>query len=572
VTIQPLVSIFNESRMSYPFRSINNIDINEDIKNESLDYHGITAGFINKLKLVERIDARLPISKKHGAILSHGQRVKAMIICGLGFTQSPIYLSHHFFENKALAVLFGKGVKHEHFNDDALGRTLDAIYAYGVTELFAEIANEIAQEFMPATKRQILHLDTTSLKLSGDYDVNAECEEDKNQPPRPMHGHSKDHRPDLKQVMLSLTVTGPANLPLWIEGLNGNSQDKTNFHQTLARIEQFRAALEKSPDILVIADSALYVHDKLINTFYTWLTRVPESVKVAKQLVISEDEIFSWQTLGNGYKGAWLGQEDRGMRQHWGLIYSEQANKRETITLNRRIEKAQLTAEKEARKLKSEPFTCEKDAQRAAIAFEKKLKYHKVDYHLIPIKKFTGRGRPKAGEQPSIVHYELHITLEPCEEKQRPSRNKLGRFILSTNDLNNEDMDLATLLASYKEQQGVERGFRFIKDPQFHLNSIFLKKPERINALMMIMTLCLMVYNTGEYEIRETLKSENQTVLNQVGKATSKPTMRWLFQRMNGINVLTFRGKGACITGLSEEKKKILRLFGPEIATLYNLA
>jgi hypothetical protein len=41
---------------------------------------------------------------------------------------------------------------------------------------------------------------------------------------------------------------------------------------------------------------------------------------------------------------------------------------------------------------------------------------------------------------------------------------------------------------------------------------------------------------------------------------------------MNGINVLTFRGKGACITGLSEEKKKILRLFGPEIATLYNLA
>jgi transposase len=86
------------------------------------------------------------------------------------------------------------------------------------------------------------------------------------------------------------------------------------------------------------------------------------------------------------------------------------------------------------------------------------------------------------------------------------------------------------------------------------------------------MTLCLMVYNTGEYEIRETLKSENQTVLNQVGKATRKPTMRWLFQRMNGVNVLTFIGKGACITGLSEEKKKTLHLFGPEIATLYNLA
>lgn len=157
--------------------------------------------------------------------------------------------------------------------------------------------------------------------------------------------------------------------------------------------------------------------------------------------------------------------------------------------------------------------------------------------------KFTGRGRPKKGVQPSLIHYQLQICLTQCEEKQIPYRNKLGRFILATNDLNNPEMNLATLLESYKEQQGVEQGFRFIKDPQFHLNSIFLKKPERINALMMIMTLCLMVYNAGEYEIRETLKSEKETVLNQVGKATSKPTMRWLFQRMNGINLVTLPGQ-----------------------------
>jgi len=83
-----------------------------------------------------------------------------------------------------------------------------------MTELFAEIANEIAQDFMTAIKRQRLHLDTTSLKLSGNYDIKTEEDEDKKQPPRPTHGHSKDHRPDLKQVMLSLTVTGPANFPL----------------------------------------------------------------------------------------------------------------------------------------------------------------------------------------------------------------------------------------------------------------------------------------------------------------------------------------------------------------------
>jgi len=562
----------DENAMAYPFNHNKKDTLNEDIKNESLDYHGITAAFIDKLKIVERIDARLPISKNNGAILTHGQRVKAMIINGLGFTQNPIYLSHHFFENKALSVLFGEGVRHEHFNDDALGRTLDAIYAYGVTELFAEIANEIAQEFMTPVKRQSLHLDTTSLKLSGDYDFDDDAWLDEAQPPVPMLGHSKDHRPDLKQVMLSLTVSGPANLPVWLEGLNGNSQDKSNFHETLARINTFRKELEKSPDILVIADSALYVQNKLLNAVYTWITRVPENIKLAKQLVESDEHDFAWQSMQDGYKGVWLGQDDREMRQHWALIYSEQANKRETITLNKRIEKMQVTAEKNARKLERAPFNCEKDAQRAVIAFEKKLKYHKLDYQIAPVMKFTGRGRPKKDEQPSIVHYQLQITLIQCAEKQIPYRNKLGRFILATNDLNNQEMDMTTLLASYKEQQGVERGFRFIKDPQFHLNSIFLKKPERINALMMIMTLCLMVYNAGEYEIRETLKSKNETVLNQVGKATRTPTMRWLFQRMNGINVLSLPGQSACITGLTEEKKKILRLFGPEIARLYNLA
>ena len=562
----------DENAMAYPFQHNKKQTINEDIKNETLDYHGITAGFVDKLKIVERIDARLPISKTNGAILTHGQRVKAMIINGLGFTQSPIYLSHHFFENKALSVLFGEGVSHEHFNDDALARTLDAIYAYGVTELFAEIANEIAQEFMPSPKRQSLHLDTTSLKLSGDYDFDDDYWLDDEQPPLPMFGHSKDHRPDLKQVMLSLTVSGPANLPVWLEGLNGNSQDKTNFHQTLDRIKLFRKELEKSPDILVIADSALYVQNKLLNAFYIWITRVPENIKLVKKLVESDQEDFAWQSMQEGYKGVWLGQDDREMRQHWGLIYSEQAKKRETITLDKRIEKTQVTAEKNAKKLGKEPFNCEKDAQRAVISFEKKLKYHKLSYQIEPVMKFTGRGRPKKDEQPSLVHYQLQIPLIQCAEKQRPYRNKLGRFILATNDLNNQEMDLTTLLASYKEQQGVERGFRFIKDPQFHLNSIFLKKPARINALMMIMTLCLMVYNAGEYEIRKTLESEKETVLNQVGKATSKPTMRWLFQRMNGINQVTLPGQKACITGLTEEKKKILRLFGPEIARLYNLA
>ena len=75
---------------------------------------------------------------------------------------------------------------------------------------------------------------------------------------------------------------------------------------------------------------------------------------------------------------------------------------------------------------------------------------------------------------------------------------------------------------------------RLIKDPVFSLNNIFLKKTERIDALMVVMTLCLMVYNVGQYKIREALKATDETVKNQVGKSLQNPTLRWLFQRING--------------------------------------
>ncbi|KIC74690.1 hypothetical protein DB42_AZ00450 [Neochlamydia sp. EPS4] len=57
------------------------------------------------------------------------------------------------------------------------------------------------------------------------------------------------------------------------------------------------------------------------------------------------------------------------------------------------------------------------------------------------------------------------------------------------------------MLKTYKAQQSVERGFRFLKSSDFLVSSFFLKKPERIEALLMVMTLCLLVYSALEYKI-----------------------------------------------------------------------
>jgi transposase len=68
-----------------------------------------------------------------------------------------------------------------------------------------------------------------------------------------------------------------------------------------------------------------------------------------------------------------------------------------------------------------------------------------------------------------------------------------------------------------------------------------LKKPERIDALMMVMRLCLMVYNAGQYVVRKELGVQEESILSQVGKPTNKPTLRWIFQKMSGINGFTYR-------------------------------
>jgi transposase len=288
---------------------------------------------------------------------------------------------------------------------------LDEAFKYGLTALFAEIANEVSHEFLPKTRVQHLHIDTTSLKLTGEYNVAGKYREDDVIPPLPKYGHSKDHRPDLKQIMMSLSATGPANLPVWFEGLDGNSQDKSNFHDTLAHINKSRDALDDAADLVVVADSALYVKNKLNDAIYKWITRVPETIKVAKSLVCNDADNFSWQTLSDGYQSVWLGQIDRGMRQSWALIYSEEANRRETKTFNKRVEKVTGELKKEAAKIARKEFSCFDDAQKEANHFAKPLKYHHQTEQIEVVTQFSTRGRPKNSEKPIIAHYRLILTF-----------------------------------------------------------------------------------------------------------------------------------------------------------------
>jgi len=550
-----------------------------NVEIQHLDHLGLVAVAIDSLKLIERIDKRLPLPQNSDANLTHGQRVKAMIINGLGYTSSPLYLTPKFFRHKDISRLIGSGIEAEYLNEYALGRTLDALFNYGTTQLFAEIAFEIAQERGLLGKS--VHIDTTTLLLHGEYvaaaelanqvkEIPAELTAKMNNIPTPALGHSKAHRHDLKQLVMSLTVTGAAAMPLWFEGLSGNSSDKTNFHDSIAKFESFRSNIALADDFLWVADSALYSKDKLQDSHIKWLTRIPQTKKNAKMLVSLPDKDISWDDLGNGYKGAIYDSLEP--EEKWALLFSEQAYKRELNTFNKRIDKVFDKTEKDLRKLCKVPFACEKDALKEARKWANSLKYHEVAFSVVRVERYSKAGKPAKGTTPDIIEYILSGMITDDEKAQAEQQNRLGRFILGTNVVDDVTLTAKKMLSTYIEQQDVERGFRFIKSDEFHLDGIYLKLPSRIDALMMIMTLSLMVYNVTEYEMRETMAEHKETLPNQKNKQTSRPTLRWVFQMMQNINTLKIGGMTDYVSGRDAEKEKIIKLFGEKACAMYGIS
>jgi transposase len=125
------------------------------------------------------------------------------------------------------------------------------------------------------------------------------------------------------------------------------------------------------------------------------------------------------------------------------------------------------------------------------------------------------------------------------------------------------------VLDGYKGQAQAERGFRFLKDPQFLASSLYLKKPERIMALLMVMTVCLLVYAALEYRIRTVLKEHGATFPDQKGKRIQHPTARWVFHYFVGIHVLYIPGQGLMILNLTDEHWHLLQILGKRYAWFY---
>jgi transposase len=538
---------------------------------KDLGHLGLVAGMCDELEIVSLIDKLLP-NKGEGSKVSTGTCVKALIMNGLGFVGRRLYLVSDFFEDKPTEHLLGAGITADLLNDDRLGRCLDSLYEFGVSELFTIIAQRTYTKLGLSAAPVFYHSDSTSFHLDGVYNSDSYKETDSC-----IHltqGYSRDHRPDLNQACLNMIVENSSGIPLYINALSGNSNDKTTI---AASIFSFTSSLQNAPlPLCWVADSALYSAEniKTLSTKGMWLTRVPDTISevdALKSIAYLQDmQDFEDDKL-SGYRYVSFGSIYGTVAQEWLLIYSKQTYQREIISLHKELQKGSCVEIKWVENLCKQVFDCEKDAEKAVDTLRKKCKY--IDFsstQIIAIEGYQGKGKPKKEDQKIIKGYQIKITYCSQIGDYEDKKKRLGYFILASNDINGKLSPTEKLLG-YKDQSKVEKGFRFLKDPAFQASTIFVKKPERVEAVLMLMALSLLVYSALERTIRKALIENKETLPNQNKKQIQNPTMKWVFVLLKGIHCLYLPQKEEPILlNINDIHQKIINIFSKNIRKYYN--
>jgi transposase len=392
------------------------------------------------------------------------------------------------------------------------------------------------------------------------------------------YGYSRDHREDLKQWMLALATTQEGDVPLFLRPLDGNSSDKVTLASAVEVLHEQLCTPDSDPSFFV-ADSGMYSEANMRRfneTKIHWISRVPETNTEAKAVVEAAANRTEWHDSEDG-QTHWFTQTmtlPQG-QERWVVVRTNQAEARAQATLKRQVEVAEHQWKQKLWHLSNQHFACEADAQ-SALARELKGRpvWLEVQSEFISSEHHPSRGRPRKGAAPAKQwHIQATVTIKHPQVEQEALHKAC--FIVATNVLDSTVLSEEEVVSTYKGQGGVEGGFRFLKDPLFLASSVFLKKPERIVALGLIMVLCLLVYRLAEHRLRTRLAETGQTIPDQLNRPTARPTMRWIFQCFEGIELLYIHSASQMqelILRLQPMHRLVLSLLGPLYEKIYTIS
>jgi transposase len=545
--------------------------MSEAYSTKNLDHLGIVTGVCQHIDLIEQIDARVADT---GRKVSVGQATQAMVLNGLGFVGRALYLTPEFYHTKPVDLLIGDGIEAADLNSDSLGKALDYLYGAGITEVFAAVSAHALGQY--GIRVRFAHADTTAFSLQGDYEFDADtiADDSEGQPITITYGHTKDHRPDLKQAILSLICAHQSRIPVYLRALSGNTADKVSVPETVQAYVEQLGADEETP--LLVADSALYSADTLQDLSHLkWITRVPATLTEVKALLVNIDQAQMTVSQREGYFYHEVSSTYGDVPQRWLVVLYPPRRQAEQQRLDKQVAREGDQVDKQLRQLQRQTFNCQQDAWQALHQFSQQWAFHKVTGEVSSRERYAKPGRPTA-DSLTITEWGIQATATVDDAAIVAKQQTLGKYIIATNELDTTRLSAEELLTLYKGQNtSVERGFRFLKDPLFFAHRLFLKKPSRIMALLMVMGLCLLVYALAEHHLRQQLLQHNQTIPDQKGKPTQRPTLRRVFQMFEGIHILTIMVGGSrkrMVTNVNAVHVQIATLLGPPMLKFYVFA
>jgi transposase len=547
--------------------------------------HSATVGglpMVNRLLRRMRLEEFLPdaLPKEDGRTKLSPTKALLVLLRNLLLSREPIYGVGEWAARYAPDLLGLTENEVGLLNDDRVGRALDKLFAADVPSLVLAVATHAVKEF--GLRLDELHNDSTTVSFFGAY-LNAAME--RRVLGRPTlaitFGHSKDHRPDLKQLLFILTVTADGGVPLHFRAASGNVTDDTTHRDTWELLCQ----LTGRRDFLYVADSKLatrenmaYVHQHQ-GRFITVLPKTRREDAAFRALVIQGQ--VTWQSL-------WEKKDDDGevidrystsahpatTAEGYRLVWYHSLRKAEQDAVARaaRIERALKELASLREKLRSPRSRYRQEAKVHKAVAEILQSCGAETWVVTEIEPKTEetfrqarRGRP-GKETPYVrkVTTRFDLTYRIDDARVAEDARSDGIFPLITNVA---DLSELELLKTYKRQPTIEKRFSQLKT-DFEVAPVYLKAVHRIQALLAMYFFALLLEALLERELREAMhrKGVESLPLYPEGRPCRWPTARRVLDLFEPIQRHTFthgkRPAEVLVTDLTHAQRRLLTLLG----------
>ena len=534
-----------------------------------LGAHPIIQHFLDQIGVARILDKHIHSNRE--GVLSHGRAI-CVLVHNVLVSRDPLYRLTEWAEPIDPHALGLAPEEKLALNDDRMGRALDQIAEYAGRGVFFQLALRCIKLFELETKR--IHFDTTTVTFTGQYAGSI-------REPVITHGHNKDHKPHLKQLVFGLNVTADGAVPLSHQVSSGNRTDDT-FHRD--NFDALRDLLAKN-DFIYVADSKLCTKENLkhIHDFGgKFVTVMPQTRK--------EDTEFRqrlrhkagrwWNMLTVEVPGGGGGVETYSItvgpektEDSFRLLWLKSSAKAEQDHSGRqeRLEKAKAALRDLREGLNQRQLKTHKQILQAV---RKILKEHrcedflrvKISSKVLTTTKRLRPGRPKPGDPRQWVS-EIVYDFEVAEEavRLRQEGNTDGVFPLVTN-IPAKEAKPVEILQMYRYQPYLERRFQNLKT-EYAVAPAYLKKPERIVGLLHVYFLALTVGALLEREIRRGMEKDGIEALpiypeERQCQAPTSPRIFELFAQVDWFRQLTGETEAVFPVSLSELQRQVLKLLG----------